>query len=54
MKNYGINGLVTILGRLKKYGANHLMSKIVRVETENELYPLKEAEYENMKKRYFM
>ncbi|WP_017850698.1 hypothetical protein [Leptospira interrogans] len=48
MKNYGINGLVTIRGRLKKYGANHLMSKIVRVETENELNPLKEAEYEKV------
>ncbi|EMP81383.1 hypothetical protein [Leptospira santarosai] len=30
MKNYGIKGSVTIRGWLKKYGKNHLMSKIVR------------------------
>nr|WP_078128349.1 transposase [Leptospira alexanderi] len=39
MKNYGIQGSVTIRGRLKKYGKNHLMSKIVRVKTENESNP---------------
>ncbi|EMJ65614.1 hypothetical protein LEP1GSC051_3854 [Leptospira sp. P2653] len=44
MKNYGIQGSVTIRGWLKKYGTNHLMSKIVKVETENELNPFKEAE----------
>ncbi|EQA60571.1 transposase [Leptospira alexanderi] len=44
MKNYGIPGSVTIRGWIKKYGKNHLMSKIVRVETENELNQLKEAQ----------
>ncbi|EKO53070.1 hypothetical protein LEP1GSC132_3116 [Leptospira kirschneri str. 200803703] len=29
MKNYGIKGSVTIRSLLKKYGKNHLMSKIV-------------------------
>ncbi|MDL5246452.1 transposase [Leptospira weilii] len=44
MKNYGIQGSVTIRGWIKKYGKNHLIGKIVRVETENELSRLKEAE----------
>ncbi|AKP24533.1 transposase [Leptospira interrogans serovar Manilae] len=44
MKYYGIQGSVTIRGWLKKYGKNHLMGKIVRVETDNELNQLKEAE----------
>ncbi|EQA64507.1 DNA-binding helix-turn-helix protein [Leptospira alexanderi serovar Manhao 3 str. L 60] len=41
MKYYGIPGSVTIRGWIKKYDKNHLMSKIVRVETENELNPVK-------------
>ncbi|EMF83732.1 transposase [Leptospira weilii serovar Topaz str. LT2116] len=44
MKNYGIQDSVTIRGWIKKYGKNHLIGKIVRVETENELNRLKEAE----------
>ncbi|EKS02306.1 hypothetical protein LEP1GSC125_0834 [Leptospira mayottensis 200901122] len=38
------------------HGKNHLMSKVVRVETENELNLLKETEkeLENLKKRYRM
>ncbi len=44
MKHYGIKGSVTIQGWLKKYGKNHLIPKIVRVETENEMNRLKEAE----------
>ncbi|MDI7157149.1 transposase [Leptospira santarosai] len=44
MKHYGIKGSVTVRGWLKKYGKNHLIGKIVRVETDNELNRLKEAE----------
>ncbi|WP_025181007.1 transposase [Leptospira interrogans serovar Szwajizak] len=44
MKHYGIKGSVTIQGWFKKYGKNHLIPKIVRVETENEMNRLKEAE----------
>ncbi|EMY78676.1 transposase [Leptospira weilii serovar Ranarum str. ICFT] len=43
MKYYGICGSVTIRGWLKKYGKNHLMSKVVRVELEDEINQLKES-----------
>ena len=35
-RHYGINGSTTIKKWLKKYGRNHLLAKVIRVEKPNE------------------
>lgn len=40
-RKYGIGGSTTIQKWLKKYGKNHLLNKIVRVETIDEIQELK-------------
>ena len=40
-RKYGIGGSTTIQKWLKKYGKNHLLNKIVRVETIDEIQQLK-------------
>ena len=48
-RRYGIRGGDTIQGWLRKFGKNHLLNKIVRVETKGEKDRLKELEAENKK-----
>ena len=45
-RRYDIKGGATIQGWLKKYGKNHLLSKIVRVEMKGEKDRVKELEAE--------
>ena len=40
-RKYGIGGATTIQKWLRMYGENHLLNKIVRVETINEIQKLK-------------
>ncbi|MCK5075555.1 MAG: transposase [Calditrichia bacterium] len=46
-KIYDIGGNGTINGWIKKYGKNHLIGKVVRVEMKDEKDRLKELEKEN-------
>ena len=46
-KKYGIGGASTISSWIIKFGKNHLLNKIVRVETMNEKDRLKQLELEN-------
>jgi transposase-like protein len=46
-KKYGIGGYGTISSWISKFGKNHLLNKIVRVETMNEKNRLKQLELEN-------
>ncbi|WP_207497335.1 transposase [Aridibaculum aurantiacum] len=48
-RKYGIGGGATIQIWIKKYGRNHLLNKVVRVETMNERDRIKELEEENRK-----
>ena len=48
-RKYGIGGGTTIQMWIKKYGRNHLLNKVVRVETMNERDRIKELEAENKK-----
>lgn len=44
---FGIKGTNTIQLWLKKYGRNHLLNKVVRVETKDEINELKQLREEN-------
>ena len=46
-KKYDIGGYGTISGWITKFGKNHLLNKIVRIETMNEKDRLKKLEQEN-------
>lgn len=46
-KRYGIRGCGTVESWIKKYGKNHLLNKVVRVESTKERDRLKELEEEN-------
>ncbi len=43
---YGINGMATIRAWLKKYGKTHLLTRIIKVETENDRDQIKELKQE--------
>lgn len=45
-KKYGITGAQTVYRWVRKYGKNHLIGKVIRVETVNEKNILKEKEKE--------
>lgn len=45
-KRYGINGAYTIQGWIRKFGKNHLLNKVVRIETMEEKDRLKALEDE--------
>lgn len=51
-ERYGISGGATVQGWLRKYGKNHLLAKVVRVETSEERDLLKalKAENDNLKR----
>ena len=44
---FGVKGTNTIQLWLKKYGRNHLLNKVVRVETKDEINELKQLREEN-------
>jgi transposase len=46
-RKYGISGAMTIHKWLRKYGKNHLLAKVVRVEKPEERDRLKELQKEN-------
>ena len=46
-RKYGIRGISTIQGQLKNFGKNHLLNKVIRVETRDELDELKRLRVEN-------
>ncbi len=46
-RKYGIKGGSTVQNWVKKYGKNHLLNKIVRIETMNERDELKRLREEN-------
>ena len=46
-RKYGIGGSTTIQKWLKKYGKNHLLNKIVRVETIDEIQEINALKKEN-------
>jgi transposase len=46
-ERYGITGGATIQGWLRKYGKNHLLGKVVRVESADERDRLSELKAEN-------
>lgn len=46
-RKYGINGGQTIQEWLKKFGKHHLLNKVIRVETRDELDELKRLRAEN-------
>lgn len=46
-RKYGISGSQTIQGWLRKFGKHHLLNKVVRVETRDELDELKRLRAEN-------
>lgn len=48
-KKYNIGGGQTISNWIKSFGKNHLLNKIVRIETMNEADRLKQLEEENKK-----
>jgi len=48
-RRYGIKGGQTISNWVKKFGKYHLLSKIVRIETMEEIDRIKELEAENKK-----
>jgi len=48
-KKYGIAGYGTISNWIRKFGKNHLLNKIVRIETMKEKDRLKTLEQENNK-----
>ena len=48
-KRYKIGGCATIQGWLRKFGKNHLLNKVVRIETMEERDRLKQLEVENKK-----
>lgn len=48
-KRYNIGGGATIQGWLRKFGKNHLLNKVVRIETMEERDRLKQLEAENKK-----
>ncbi len=48
-KRYKIGGCATIQGWLRKFGKNHLLNKVVRIETMEERDRLKQLEAENKK-----
>ena len=41
-RHYGINGNVTVKNWLKRYGRNHLLAKVVRVETPDDKQKMQE------------
>ena len=43
---YGINGMATIRAWLKKYGKTHLLTRVIKVETENDRDHIKELKKE--------
>jgi len=45
-RRYGISGSQTIQSWLKRYGKNHLLNKVIRVETKTEKDRVKELEAE--------
>ncbi len=53
-RKYGIGGSSTIQEWLKKYGKNHLLNKMVRVETLDEVQKIKalETELKNVKEAF--
>jgi len=53
-RKYGIGGSSTIQKWLKKYGKNHLLNKMVRVETLDEVQKIKalETELKNVKEAF--
>ena len=53
-RKYGIGGSTTIQKWLKKYGKNHLLNKMVRVETLDEVQKIKalETELKNVKEAF--
>lgn len=46
-KKYGISGTATVQAWVKKLGKNHLLNKVVRIETMNDKDRLKQLEEEN-------
>ena len=46
-RKYGIRGTSTIQGWLKNFGKDHLLNKVIRVETRDELDELKRLRSEN-------
>lgn len=46
MEKYGIRGSETITRWLKKFGKNHLLGKVVRIEMEDELSEIKRLKKE--------
>ena len=46
-RKYGIGGSATIQKWLKKYGKNHLLNKVVRVETIDEIQEINALKKEN-------
>lgn len=46
-RKYGIRGTSTIQGWLKNFSKNHLLNKVIRVETRDELDELKRLRAEN-------
>jgi len=48
-RRYGIKGGQTVHNWLRRYGKNHLLNKIIRVETKQEKDRIRELEAENKK-----
>lgn len=46
-RRYGISGTRTVRGWIRKYGREHLLPRIIRVETPNEKDRVKELQKEN-------
>ncbi len=46
-RRYGISGATTVRGWIRKYGKEHLLPRIIRVETPNEKDRVKELQKEN-------
>ncbi len=46
-RKYGIKGGSTVRSWIKKYGKNHLLNKVIRIETMNERDELKRLKEEN-------
>jgi len=46
-RRYGITGAETVRGWIRKYGKEHLLPRIIRVETPNEKDRVKELQKEN-------
>ncbi|HEU0126494.1 MAG TPA: transposase [Flavobacterium sp.] len=46
-RRYGINGAETIQGWLRKFGRDHLLNRVIRIETMEEKDRIKKLEQEN-------